>query len=515
MKECYLLFAKRRTTNRLAALLLAGLIAAGALDVPASAAKRNAYSSASIVSVALGELGYEERENSNYTKYGVWYGCPDAYWCDMFVSWCASRAGYPKSLFPRDKSCTSHMRAFARMGEYHPSRSRGGDYVPLQGDLIFFYDADSHPDGSVLMHIGIVLYVDGDTVCTIEGNTRTTRRDYDYCSVVLPLIQEEPVSITDYVAIKQYQLGDRCIHGYAAPKYGDRTMLTLDGLVDMAEYPDDLPAVNALVDAGIMRKTSALTFSPKYGMTRGEFVESLMALYELSGCEDGTVPFSDVPETASFGDALLTARSIGAIDASEDNAFHPWEYISSRDAQAIISKTLAYLGRPDRTFSFPDGDMSYLLTQYTNRIDIARAFYQLLADMAAPAGSSAKITVDGEAVDCPLLMVGGANYVALDEARRSIVEDAAAEPETDTAPDAAEGSDDAAREEPAVKRGATRVFVGTTLLAVGEEEKTVASFLYEGSEYVKIRDFADANGFELSWDADSNTICLARPNAAR
>ena len=53
------------------------------------------------------ELGYLEKASNhslesktenpgtkNYTKYGAWYGMngPDAYWCQMFVSWCAYMA---------------------------------------------------------------------------------------------------------------------------------------------------------------------------------------------------------------------------------------------------------------------------------------------------------------------------------------------------------------------------------------------------------------------------------------
>lgn len=497
--------SKHSLTNRLVAILLSGIIAAGALSVPVGAANRTTYSSAAIVSVALGELGYREGENGNYSKYGAWYGYSDAYWCDMFVSWCANKAGYPKSLFPRDKSCTMHMQSFARMGEYYPSQSRGGDYMPRQGDLIFFYDADNHPSGNVLIHVGIVLFVEGDTVCTIEGNTRTTRRDYDYCSVVLPLREEEPESITDYVAIKQYKLSERCIHGYAAPNYGDRTALELGSYADMVEFQDDLSAVKALVEAKVMGKTSTFTFSPKYGMARGEFVESLMALYELSGYENGTKQFADVPETARYGDALLTARSIGVIDGYEGNLFEPEQYISSQDAQEIITKTLAYLDRPDLAFPFPDGDMSYLLTQYTNRIDIARALSALLADLATPMASSARLTVDGTPVTCSLMVIDDTNYVAIDEARRYISGESASEIEAD-----AELPDGAPQEERGVKRHATRVFVDAAPILVDEEEKTMRSFTYEGVEYVKIRDFADVNGYDISWEESTNTICISR-----
>ena len=503
--------ARRGVAKRLVALALFCLVSVQTMSIPAEASNQNAYRSASIVSVALGELGYKERENSNYSKYGEWYGCSDVYWCDMFVSWCANEAGYPKSLFPRDKSCTSHMRAFERMGAYHPSRSRGGNYIPLQGDLIFFYDANKYPKGNVLLHVGIVLFVEGDTVCTIEGNTRTTRRDYDYCSELAALRENEPKSITDCVSIKQYELGERCIHGYAAPAYGDRSVLELDSYVDMAEFRNDMSAVERLVDAGVMGKTSAYTFSPKYGMTRGEFVESLMALYELSGCEDGVLPFDDAPETASCYDALLTARSIGVIDAAEGNLFDLGHYISSMDAQEIITKTLAYLDRPNRTFPFPDGDMSYLLTQYTNRIDIARAFFELLTDMETPSESPAAITVDGELVSCPAMILNDANYVALTEARQYISDGFGGAQESAAALDAlAEQINAAAQEQSGVRPDAARVFVRTMKVLVSGEEKSVDYFLRGGVGYVKIRDFVSVNGFDISWDANTNTVCIER-----
>lgn len=58
-----------------------------------------------LIQVAMNELGYlEKRSNrdlsnktanageSNFTKYGEWYGMNGAYWCQMFVSWCAYMA---------------------------------------------------------------------------------------------------------------------------------------------------------------------------------------------------------------------------------------------------------------------------------------------------------------------------------------------------------------------------------------------------------------------------------------
>lgn len=64
-------------------------------------------SAEALISIASGEIGYEEKKNgnktylydktanagkNNYTKYGEWYGLNPAQWCAQFVSWCVYQA---------------------------------------------------------------------------------------------------------------------------------------------------------------------------------------------------------------------------------------------------------------------------------------------------------------------------------------------------------------------------------------------------------------------------------------
>ena len=113
-----------------------------------------------IVEVAKTQIGYTEGYN-NDTKYGDWYDLPNQPWCAMFVCWCANQAGISTDVIPRFSKCiddnysASGSRLFQAMGRW-----KGASYVPSPGDIIFIYES----------HVGIVEYVSGSTVHTIEGN---------------------------------------------------------------------------------------------------------------------------------------------------------------------------------------------------------------------------------------------------------------------------------------------------------------------------------------------------------
>lgn len=125
-----------------------------------------------IIQVALNEVGYvEKRSNSqldsktanaggnNYTKYGAWYGLngPDAPWCNMFVAWCAYQAG-ESSAVGKYSYVPSQKQFFQKQGRYHYKSG----YTPVPGDIVIFNNES---------HVGIVEYVSGGYVHTIEGNT--------------------------------------------------------------------------------------------------------------------------------------------------------------------------------------------------------------------------------------------------------------------------------------------------------------------------------------------------------
>lgn len=142
---------------RLMSLLL--IIMLLVMAVPANAAYENTYTNtgdqrADIIGVALTQVGYREG-NNNYTKYGAWYGYPNHPWCGMFVSWCANQAGIPTSVIKKAGRANPWDFGFST---YYT----GYEYTPKPGDLYF---------NKEFGHMGIVYYVDGSYVYSIEGNT--------------------------------------------------------------------------------------------------------------------------------------------------------------------------------------------------------------------------------------------------------------------------------------------------------------------------------------------------------
>ena len=124
-----------------------------------------------MLEIAQSQVGYLEKKsnyqldsftanagNANWTKYGQWYGLNPAEWCDMFVSWCAAQAGEVAAI-GKFAYVPYHVSFFRNKGQYF---ARGAK-TPQAGDIIFFGDE---------AHVGIVEYVTGGNVHTIEGNTK-------------------------------------------------------------------------------------------------------------------------------------------------------------------------------------------------------------------------------------------------------------------------------------------------------------------------------------------------------
>lgn len=165
-------------------LLLTGVFSGA---VPAKAAYENTYKNtgdqrADLIGVALTQVGYREGSN-NYTKYGVWYGAPNTAWCGMFVSWCANQAGISTSIIR--KNGFANAAAFGLTDTYKASQR-----TPKPGDLLFKNNNS---------HVGIVYYVSGDYVYTIEGNTSTTSS-----TGVAVMIRKRALSGSYYFAAPKY-----------------------------------------------------------------------------------------------------------------------------------------------------------------------------------------------------------------------------------------------------------------------------------------------------------------------
>jgi len=183
-----------------------------------------------VISVATTQLGYHEGNSDsdfagsnlygtkNFVEYNRLYGMLDNnegngvsygyYWCASFVNWCLRQTGVDEDISGSFVSCMSWVDWSIDHSIY---KARNSGYTPVTGDLIFFKDADST---RVATHVGLVRYVEGNTVYTIEGNSAGA------------------------VNMRSYSLDDTYIAGYATPSYEKSTQLSLDfsGNTDIAGY---------------------------------------------------------------------------------------------------------------------------------------------------------------------------------------------------------------------------------------------------------------------------------------
>ncbi len=189
---------------------LIAALAFAALGISVAATYENTHynsgnQASDIVGIAQTQVGYSEGYDG-YTKYGDWYGLPNADWCAMFVSWCADQAGVDTSTFPKFALCSAGADWFISQGRFQYS----GSYAPKAGDLIFY---SSYGD---IYHVGLVTGSDDTNVYSIEGN---------YCEAVYNV--SYPLSYGD-------------ILGYATPDYTytDGGVQTADNVTAVADEDD-------------------------------------------------------------------------------------------------------------------------------------------------------------------------------------------------------------------------------------------------------------------------------------
>ena len=138
--------------------------------------------SSAFVNLALSQQGVSGRPN----PYTQWFGSIGEYgysyeWCATFVSWAIAHTTYGEEklldiINVRSALVSSFAKYFVDTENFGYSASEyyGGNYIPKQGDLIFFdwdcaYNENDLSD--TLDHIGIVVEAKDGVVYTIEGNT--------------------------------------------------------------------------------------------------------------------------------------------------------------------------------------------------------------------------------------------------------------------------------------------------------------------------------------------------------
>ncbi len=159
--------------------MLAVMILSCSMSIFAIAAYENNYSNTGnqridIIGVAKTQVGYAEGNNNN-NKYGYYFGHNYVPWCAYFIVWCARQANIGSN--------TIKLSGYADADDLGVAYKSRGSYTPQTGDIIIFDYAPystKTPASSYGDHVGLVEYVDGNYVHTIEGNANNAVRRYTY-----------------------------------------------------------------------------------------------------------------------------------------------------------------------------------------------------------------------------------------------------------------------------------------------------------------------------------------------
>lgn len=146
-----------------------------------------------LLAVADGEVGYREGAHG-YSKYGDYWGDPQAQWCAEFLCWCVDQVDKTygtallKNVYPLYSGQNTGMRWFIKQGRWISRNGNldewgyqwfkgetefitAGEYIPQPGDWVFFtWTSDGNTS-----HVAMVEYATMDskgnvTIHCIEGN---------------------------------------------------------------------------------------------------------------------------------------------------------------------------------------------------------------------------------------------------------------------------------------------------------------------------------------------------------
>lgn len=207
------------------------------------------------VAVALSQLDYHEGNSTadfdgknksgtrNYTEYNYAFGqIGGTYgyaWCAAFVSWCLEQADTPDAAGGLFASCTLWVERLQALGQYS---TRASGYKPRAGDLIFFRSAGVARASD---HVGLVRYVKGGRVYTVEGNS------------------------SNRVSLRDYALTDTYIVGYGKPQYRSVNSLPKTALACEDKVEGFYTVTNDFVN---VRAAASATAAKRGSLHKGEMV---------------------------------------------------------------------------------------------------------------------------------------------------------------------------------------------------------------------------------------------------
>ncbi len=111
--------------------------------------------------------------------------------------------------------------------------------------------------------------------------------------------------------------------------------------IDLESHSWAADAINELAEDGIIKGTSASTFSPASNITRADFALLLVRAFKLES--ENTENFADVSANDYFASELAAARNTGIVNGIGDNKFAPRNTITRQDMMVIVYRALTKL----------------------------------------------------------------------------------------------------------------------------------------------------------------------------
>ena len=111
---------------------------------------------------------------------------------------------------------------------------------------------------------------------------------------------------------------------------------------DLGEHSWAEDAINTLADDGIIKGTTASTYSPANNIIRADFALLLVRAFNLTS--DNAENFADVNASDYFASELAIARNTGIVNGIGDNNFAPRNTITRQDMMIIVYRAMQKLG---------------------------------------------------------------------------------------------------------------------------------------------------------------------------
>ncbi|MBR2181382.1 MAG: S-layer homology domain-containing protein, partial [Oscillospiraceae bacterium] len=122
------------------------------------------------------------------------------------------------------------------------------------------------------------------------------------------------------------------------PGTGEADEVEKPKFTDLTNHAWAEAAINELAADGIIKGTTASTFSPAANITRADFALLLVRAFKLSS--DNTENFADVMVNDYYASELAIARNTGIVNGIGDNKFAPRSTITRQDMMVIVYRAL-------------------------------------------------------------------------------------------------------------------------------------------------------------------------------